>query len=95
MWIDDAQYIVSVSIIVKELKTLNDVLRSQRNSKKRPTPIVDSVSKHFNSFLKSYASALGKGLAVLTVRAMAELLYHAGVGTGNIDSIWGHLKLPK
>jgi hypothetical protein len=92
--LDDPNYLIEIRSLVAELRRLNELLE-----KKKSGPSVSRstgrLAKHFDKFFGSYASALGKGAAGLTIGAAAALLYQAGVGSGVIDDILRHAKLSK
>ncbi|WP_439360534.1 hypothetical protein [Bradyrhizobium sp. DASA03007] len=89
--LDDADYLAEIRTLITELKRLNDNLEeaSQAVSKRKPqrTPAkrkaaensAIEVSKHVNTFLNKYASALGTGAAVLTIGTAGALLHQLGV----------------
>jgi hypothetical protein len=93
--IDNADYFEDVRLLVKELKELNALLRDRPLHSPKPRSSIQKLSKHLDKFLSSYASALGKGAAALTIGSIGALLLNAGVGKDILDTIWGHLKLPK
>jgi hypothetical protein len=91
--LDDENYLIELRNLVAELQRLNALLeKSTLSSAQAARRKVSSIEKHFDKFLSSYASALGKGAAGLTVAAAAGLLYQAGVGTDVINNLWQHLK---
>jgi hypothetical protein len=81
-------------------KTMQSNLKSPDGHLEKPNRLkargarqqVHGFAKHFDKFLDSYASALGKGAAGLTIAAAVGLLHQAGVGREIIESIWQHLK---
>jgi ADP-ribose pyrophosphatase YjhB (NUDIX family) len=94
--LEDEKYLEEIRNLVTELKRLNLLLETANKEKaKKANATAIKIGKHFDKFFGSYASALGKGTAGLTIAAAASMLYHAGLGKDLIDNIWGHLKLPK
>jgi hypothetical protein len=87
--LDDREYLEELRRLVAELKKLNALLEATKPTAAKTA--ATKVGKHFDKFFDSYASALGKGVAGLTVAAVAVLLAKAGVGQPLIDAIWGHL----
>jgi len=51
--------------------------------------------KFMTNYASGFGKAAGKGSWYLLVGGVGALLYHAGVGKDLIDSIWGHMHLPK
>ncbi len=96
---DDERFLQELRNIIVELKRLNDLLESKKRNVSTTRKEVASLGQHFDKFLTNYASAFGKaagkGSWCLLVGGVGGLLYHAGVGKDLIDSIWGHLHLPK
>jgi metal-responsive CopG/Arc/MetJ family transcriptional regulator len=90
--LDDSAYLEEIRRLVAELQRLNDLLEKSRPNVRETERAVSGLSKHFNTFLESYAKTLGVGAAGLTIAAMAALLYQAGVSQEVIDIIWGHVK---
>lgn len=95
LYIDDADYLQEVRSLVAELQILNKAFEARQKRKTATRQQVVHLAKHLDVFLGTYAKAMGKGAAALTTGAIAAWLYHAGVGKDLIDTIWGHLKLPK
>ena len=90
--LDDAGYLAEVGSLVIELGRLNDLL--ERSSK--ASVVREEASRfgmHFDKFLGSYADALGKGAAGLTIAGVVAILYRLGVSKELVDTIWEHLKL--
>ncbi len=90
--IEDRTYLEELRSLVTELQRLNDLL-AHRNVSQQNSQVIN-LGKHFDKFLESYASALGKAAAGLTAAAVAGLLYQAGVGDDLINHIWHHVKIP-
>jgi hypothetical protein len=90
---DDEDYLTELRNLVAELRRLNALLeRPTRANAKAAQNKASGVGRHFDKFLSSYATTLGKGLAGLTVAGVAGLLYQAGVSSDVINSLWQHLK---
>jgi hypothetical protein len=91
--LDDDNYLTEIRNLVAELRRLNTLLEKPTKSNAQAARRkVSGIGKHFDKFLGSYASALGKGTAGLTVAAAVGLLYQAGVGADVINNLWQHLK---
>jgi hypothetical protein len=91
LWIDDADYLQDVQSLLSELRRLNDFLSrpaDQAKAEQAASLVVGATTK----FVESYAGALGKGAAALTVGAAVTLLLNIGVDKGIIELIWGQLK---
>jgi hypothetical protein len=88
--LEGPDYLQELRSLANELKRLNDLLERKAPQKIRTEAV--HLAKHFDKFLSSYAGAMGKGAAGLTIGALAALLYHVGVGQAMIDDLWGHLK---
>jgi hypothetical protein len=95
LWISDPSYLHDVRILVEELKKLNELLSKRITDNAAATRSVSRFAKHFNEFLKSYAKSMGVVVAGLTGGAAIALMDHAGASKEIIETIWGHLKLPK
>lgn len=93
--IEDQGYLNEVRNIVAELQKLNKLLASRKSSGRQIKSKATALGRYFDEFFNSYAKAMGKVMATLTGGAVVALLYHSGVGKELLDSIWGHLKLPK
>lgn len=92
--LDDSSYLAELRDLVAELRKLNALLEKPRNSNVRGArQRISGFAKHLDKFLGSYANALGKGAAGLTIAAAVGLLYQAGVGPEIIELIWRHLKI--
>jgi hypothetical protein len=89
LWNEDRSYLGDVGSLVRELRRLNSLLEAKRPRKKEASRAVIDLAGHFNHFLHSYTGTLGKGMAGLTVLAMANLLLHAGVDP---TSVWSAIK---
>jgi Arc/MetJ-type ribon-helix-helix transcriptional regulator len=87
--LDDNEYLNELRKLVAELQKLNVLLEAMKPA--RAKTAATKVGKHFDKFFESYASALGKGAAGLTIGAVAVLLAKAGVAQPLIDAIWRHL----
>jgi hypothetical protein len=90
--LDDAKYLREIRTLIAELRRLNELLAKPSTSVKRRVGKASKIGEHFNEFFKSYAGALGKGAAGLTIGAAAALLLQTGVAQPLIDSIWKHWK---
>lgn len=91
--LDDQNYLIEVRNLVAELRRLNSLLETPTKlSAKAARQKVGGIGKHFDKFLGSYANALGKGAAGLTIMAAVGLLYQAGVSSEVINALWQHLK---
>ena len=88
--INDSQYLDELRKLIAELQRLNTLLEEIKPTAAKTA--ATKVGKHFDKFFESYASALGKGAAGLTIGVVAILLAKAGVAQPLIDAIWGHLK---
>lgn len=91
LWIEGAEYLQDVKALLGELRRLNDFLsrpRDQAKAEQSASLVVRVTTK----FVESYAGALGKGAAALTVGAAATLLLNIGVDKGMIEPIWAQLK---
>lgn len=93
--LDDPAYLQELKNLVFELRTLNGLLETPKASAEEANQAVSRLSNHFHTFADSYAKTLGKGVAGLTIGAMAALLYKAGVADEVINAIWAHLKSGK
>jgi hypothetical protein len=91
LWVDDEDYLRDVKSLLSELRRLNDFLsRPADNAKAEQAASL--VVRATTKFVESYAGALGKGAAALTIGAAGALLYHVGVGKEVIEPIWRQLK---
>jgi hypothetical protein len=95
LWLDDTAYLEELRNLVAELRRLNSLLEQTNPPSDVAKERLTKLNDHFHKFLEGYSEALGKGAAALTIGSMAALLYHAGFGKDILDSIWGHIKLPK
>jgi len=89
--LDDEDYLKEVRTLIAELKRLNENLEIAAKADTKPKPkrtpaprkAVEKssvqVSKHVNTFLNKYASALGTGAPVLTIGTAGALLHQLGV----------------
>jgi hypothetical protein len=92
--IDDEGYLTEIRNLIAELRTLSSLLETTRRQPKKASDAVVKLTRHFDTFLNSYAKSLGKGAGWLTIGVIASLLYQAGVGQDVIGNILGHAKLP-
>jgi hypothetical protein len=91
--IEDPVYLKEVRELVVELRRMNVLLAKPSAAGARAAlKNASRFGKTFETFLSSYASALGKGAAALTIAAAIGLLYQAGIGREVIDLIWAHAK---
>jgi len=91
--IDDDRYLNEIRNLVSELRKLNNFLETpSKKTAKIARARASGFGKHLDRFLSSYASALGKGAAALTIASAVGLLAQAGVGQEIIDLIWRHLR---
>jgi len=100
LWIDDANYVADVRSLLTELRKLNDLLniliaKPALKSESEAQKAVGVVATGTKKFVESYADALGKGAAALTIGAAGALLYHFGVSKAVLDPIWTQLKVSK
>jgi hypothetical protein len=95
LWTDDAAYLQEIKNLVAELKRLNDILERPVPNTRQAKRSTVQLAKHFNTYLHHVAVGTGRGTAALLIATMAGLLYQTGIGTGLLDGIWEHLKLPK
>lgn len=84
--LEDERYLQELQSLVAELKRLNDLLAS--GSTEDTSKGATRVGKHFDKFFESYASALGKGAAGLTIAAATALLYNSGVASEYVNALW-------
>jgi transcriptional regulator with XRE-family HTH domain len=85
--LEDKEYLDELRRLVIELKQMNSFLADLSASKKaKGTPPIQ-LRKHLNTFLNKYASTLGHGAGVMTLGAIATLLYQLGAG----DAVFDHL----
>jgi hypothetical protein len=80
---------------VSELTRLNDLLESRSVGSKDVQATATIFGKHFNTFMEEFAPMMGKGVAGLTIAAVAGMLMHAGVPEASIGAVWGLLKRGK
>ena len=95
MWMDDTIYLQELRSLLTELQEIRSVLQQPKTSRAKVNIPITRFTKHFDKFLSSYASAVGKVMAGLTSATIVGLLYKSGIGQDFIASIWGHLKFPK
>lgn len=89
--LEDEGYLDEIRSLIAELKRLNENLekaaKAEEKTKPKRTPAprraaeksAIDVSKHVNTFLNKYSSALGTGAAALTIGTAGALLYQLGV----------------
>ncbi len=85
--IDNPNYLAELQSLVAELRRLNDNLEGSKQSptkrtrapKKEIAKSAIDLRKHLNTFLSKYAATVGTGAGVLTVGALATLLYQLGM----------------
>jgi len=94
LWIDDDAYLRELKKLLEELRHLSSLLANTRHSKATGGSVIN-LAKHFDKFLSTYATAMGKIAAGLTGAAIVGLLYHAGITKETLDTIWGRLKFPR
>lgn len=93
LWIDDADYRRDVKSLLHELRQLNDLLRNLAPTEAAKAAKAAGVAtKAATKFIDSYAEALGKGAAYLTIGATATLLLNVGVPKEAVDAVWGLVK---
>jgi hypothetical protein len=90
LWSSDPSYLKDVKALVVELRRLNSLLEAQRPRKKEAERAVIDLARHFDKFLRAYASWFGKGTALLTVAVIANLLQHAGLDPTAVCSAIRH-----
>jgi hypothetical protein len=90
--IENDHYLDEIHNLVMELRHLNELL--ERNAPQAQAEAT-TLGKHFDKFLEEYSGAMGKLAAGLTGGAVIAVLYYAGVGKDLLETLWGHLKLPK
>jgi len=90
--LEDEDYLAELRRLVDELKKLNSFLEGLKQKRSGTTASSAMLQKHLNSFLNKYAATLGTGAGVMTLGAIATLLYQLGVG----DIIFDHVlkKIP-
>ena len=91
---DEPAFLQELHSLIAELRRLNDLLAAEIVSTRKAKKEVVHFAKHVNTFLDSYASALGKGAGCITIMGAAGLLYQTGIAKEFIDKIWAHAKLP-
>jgi hypothetical protein len=85
--IEGVDYLKELRSLVIELRRLNDNLEEAKSASpkrfSKPTKTVEKsaidLRKHLNTFLNKYASTLGTGAGIVTVGALAALLYQLGI----------------
>lgn len=87
--LDESEYLSELRALVAELQKLNSLLEEAKVVS--ATTTATKLGKHFDKFFESYAGALGKGAAGLTIGVVAMLLAKAGVAQPLIDAVWDHL----
>jgi hypothetical protein len=92
--INDEDYLTEIRNLIAELRTLNSLLETTRRQPKKSAEAVVKLTRHFDTFLNSYAKSLAKGAGWLTIGVIASLLYQAGIGQAVIANILSHAKLP-
>jgi hypothetical protein len=91
--IEDPAYLAEVRDLASELRRLNILLEEPSRTKARVArQKIGRFGSNFDKFLGSYATALGKGAAALTIATAIGLLCQAGVGREIIDAIWEHAR---
>jgi hypothetical protein len=94
--LEDEDYLKEIRTLIGELRRLNENLENAANAETKPKPkrtiaprkaaekSAIQVTKHVNTFLSKYASALGTGAAVLTFGTAGALLHQLGVPIGDL-----------
>jgi hypothetical protein len=85
--IERVDYLKELRSLVIELRRLNDNSEEAKSASpkrfSKPTKTVEKsaidLRKHLNTFLNKYASTLGTGAGIVTVGALAALLYQLGI----------------
>jgi hypothetical protein len=100
LWLDDSAYLTDLKTLLHELRELNKVLRElAAEDRDPPQPVAMKVDVAIGvlgvagkKFVESYADALGKGAAALTIGAIAGLCVSVSLPKELLDDIWGHFK---
>jgi hypothetical protein len=97
LWIDSPSYLGDLKSLHVELRELRTLLMDDKAGKKTQAGkrVIGTVAAATTKFIDSYAGALGKGAAALTIGAAGALLFHIGVSKDILGSMWDHLKLGK
>ncbi|HQS18649.1 hypothetical protein [Reyranella sp.] len=93
LWVGRSEYESDTKILLAEFSKLREFLN--RQPKAVPARELDSGSSiaviAAKKFIESYAGAMGKGAAALTIAATAGLFIALGVDKGTVQTIWNLL----
>jgi hypothetical protein len=100
LWLSDAEYLRDVKALLVNARELNEMLRdlvegAAPEVEKAAQNAARVVALGTANFIDSYAGALGKGAAALTIGAVGSLAYHLGSNLEDLQDIWGRLKRAK
>jgi len=92
---EERGYVNKVQELISELKRLNALLEKNRPKHSKLAPIISSLERGFDEFLKSYAKKMGTIAAVATALAAGQLLYNVGYGKEIVELFWSYLRKPE
>jgi hypothetical protein len=95
LWLDRADYLRDVKFLLAELRQLRELLQDGQTKGTAAKKTIGLVASATTKFIEGYADALGKGAAALTIGAAGALLFHVGLGTDVLASLWDRLRIGK
>jgi hypothetical protein len=95
LWLDDPIYLADVKSLLVELRALRELLQDGRagaNERTTAKKAIGVVASATTKFVESYADALGKGAAALTIGAAGALLFQVGLDKEVLAPLWDRLR---